>query len=145
MSPESQEPDFGMAARIGLSLISFLAILGFGLAFMTTPDPRGFGTHEQFGLPPCTFQTVFGIPCPSCGGTTSLSHFVRGNWIQSCRCNAATFVGALSGLLLVPWSIISSLRGRWFLIHNPFKSLLILLTVISLVAVLQWSFRVIGH
>lgn len=145
MSSESQELQLSAAARIGLLLIGLLLTLGFGLALMVAPDPRGFGTHEQFGLPPCTFQAVFGVPCPSCGGTTSLAHFVRGNWIESIRCNAATFLGALSGLALIPWSVLSSLQGRWLLIQNPFKSLLILLAVISLIAALQWTFRAVGH
>src|SRR5687768_15883893 len=41
------------------------------VASMLQPDSRGMGTHEQLGMPPCTFLFLTGIRCPSCGMTTS--------------------------------------------------------------------------
>ena len=37
------------------------------------PRAAGYGTHEQFGLPPCSFLVRTGYPCPSCGLTTSMA------------------------------------------------------------------------
>ncbi len=37
------------------------------------PSASGVGTHLQLGLPPCRFLAVTGIPCPSCGFTTSFA------------------------------------------------------------------------
>jgi hypothetical protein len=41
------------------------------------PDRRGFGTHTQLGLPPCLFHVWTGLPCPTCGLTTSFAYMAR--------------------------------------------------------------------
>jgi hypothetical protein len=48
-----------------------------------TPAGEGFGTHTQLGLAPCGMLASTGIPCMTCGYTTSFSHFVRGNLLSS--------------------------------------------------------------
>jgi len=59
---------------------SVLALVGVGvLGFVVDPDPRGFGTHEQFGLAPCRTMEWAGIPCPGCGVTTSVSLLWHGH------------------------------------------------------------------
>ena len=51
---------------IGCAVILFVAMY-------LTPDPRGFGTHEQLGLPPCISTKFLHVPCPVCGMTTAFS------------------------------------------------------------------------
>ncbi|HET6249769.1 MAG TPA: DUF2752 domain-containing protein [Tepidisphaeraceae bacterium] len=43
------------------------------------PSHTGVATHRGLGLPPCEFLRRTGLPCPSCGMTTSFSWFARGN------------------------------------------------------------------
>jgi hypothetical protein len=79
--------------RVGVMGRGFALLIGGGcLALLITaailqPSPTGLGTHTALGLPVCAFQQNFGIPCPSCGMTTSWAWFARGNlaaslWIQ---------------------------------------------------------------
>lgn len=49
------------------------------LAASLTPAGAGMGTHQQMGLPPCGFLVATGIPCGTCGMTTSFSHAAHGD------------------------------------------------------------------
>ena len=125
----------------------FLIAGGVGLialfvrAAFVPPDPRGFGTHQGLGLPPCTFRQVTGVRCPSCGMTTSWSHLVRGQVFRSFEVNAG---GALIGVLcafFAPWSLVSGLRGRWF--WRPIGEWVAVGSVLLVLAVtlIDWGIR----
>ena len=88
-------------------------LLLLGVACWLDPDSRGFGTHQQLGLPPCTFSSVFGIRCPSCGMTTSWSHALRGELVLAARSNAGGLLLALLSVLSGPWLLVSGIRGNW--------------------------------
>ena len=47
------------------------------------PSSNGIGSHRQLGLQECQFEARTGIPCPTCGMTTSFAHFVRGQIVAS--------------------------------------------------------------
>jgi hypothetical protein len=53
------------------------------LAARLPPSHSGYGTHRGLGLPDCQFLQWTGLPCPSCGMTTSFAWFVRGNIVAS--------------------------------------------------------------
>ncbi len=76
------------------------------------PDPRGFGTHTQLGLPRCAFLTVTGRLCPTCGMTTSFAWLTRGRIDRSWQANPA---GCLYALLTVPlllWLVLSAVANE---------------------------------
>jgi len=57
------------------------------IAAKLNPSKNGLGSHRQLGLQACQFESQTGIPCPTCGMTTSFAHFVRGQipaslWVQ---------------------------------------------------------------
>ncbi len=67
-----------------LSLIISAACLTVLLtAAHLTPSPTGVSTHTELGMNSCQFLERTGIPCPSCGMTTSFSLFVRGKILGS--------------------------------------------------------------
>jgi len=68
----------GFALAAGLACFAVLIV-----AMRLTPSPTGMGTHTALGLQPCAFALRLGIPCPSCGMTTSFAWFVRGNLAAS--------------------------------------------------------------
>lgn len=129
---------FGCAALV---LWSFLLLSGFYLASTLRPDPRGFGTHQALGLPPCSIQMMFDIRCPSCGMTTSFAHFVRGEFLDSVRTNAGGFLLALVCAVQVPWCWWSAARWRLAGVESPALALVWLGIGVSLVTVLQWGAR----
>lgn len=132
------------AQRCALGAASVVVLVGFALAASVEPDSRGFGTHQQFGFPPCSIRELFGVPCPSCGGTTSMAHFVRGQWPQAIRANVAVFCLATVCAAFVPWSWLSLWRGRLVGIRDPLPTLVWTLISLSVTAVLQWLLRVAG-
>ncbi len=135
-----------MRARAGLVAWAVFLMAGFGLAFSLEPDPRGFGTHQRLGFPPCSFRVWFDIPCPSCGGTTSFSNYVRGNWIRAARSNLAAFGLALVCTGMIPWSLVSAWSGYTWRIQQPANVLLWMMGILTGIASIQWGVTVwLGH
>lgn len=69
-----------MYLRRDAALWTGVIVLAGGLLMAAArlhPSITGIGTHTQLGLPPCIFLRLTGLPCPSCGLTTSFSHAVR--------------------------------------------------------------------
>jgi hypothetical protein len=91
------------------------AALGFlvcaallGTAAALSPAPQGFGTHTRLGLPPCSFQSTTGLPCATCGMTTSFAHAADGQLLQAAEvqpAGALLCVGAAMGLLVFGWAL----------------------------------------
>ncbi|MGD9857500.1 MAG: DUF2752 domain-containing protein [Planctomycetaceae bacterium] len=123
---------------------SLLLLVGFAVAASVSPDPRGYGTHQQFGLAPCTIRLLTGVPCPSCGATTSFAHFVRGEWPSAMRANGAAFVLACVCVVQIPWCWVSIACGRLWHVSRPERLLLISLLSLGGLFLLQWLVWVIA-
>jgi len=98
----------GLLFAVGSGLLALLAT-----AARLTPNPRGLGTHQQLGLPPCTVAEWYGIRCPSCGMTTSWAHVTRLNLPAAVRANVGGTLLALAACLCGPWFVLSGVFGRW--------------------------------
>ena len=128
--------------RLLLAAWGVFLLAGFSLAVSLTPDPDGFGTHQQLGLPPCSFQTMLGIPCPSCGMTTSFSHFVRGQWLSAAGANIGGLLLAVVCAAMLPWSFWSAARGELVGIRDPDSWLAWGVGVLTAVTVVNWLIEV---
>ncbi len=128
-----------MAAVVGLALLCPTA-----MAFLLVPDSRGYGTHEQLGLPPCTLVVLFGLRCPTCGSTTAFAHLARGRLIEAFVANVAA---TLLAFLLVPtgiWVCLAAIRGRW-LVTAPSGAVAAAVAVGFLViAIVDWAYRLLA-
>ena len=121
---------------LGLGLMSLL-----GIAATLRPAAKGYGTHTQLGLAPCTLTEVAGIRCPSCGMTTSWAWFVRGRWIQAVQANAGGTLVALIAAVVGPGALVTGLRGRWFG-RPPAEWLVVCISVsIVVVTLTDWCWR----
>lgn len=89
------------ALALCIALGSF-AILVIGARL--TPNPGGLGTHLSMGFQPCQFLYRTGMPCPTCGMTTSVTYLAHGHllaslWVQpmgtvvGLACAAAFWIG----------------------------------------------------
>ena len=82
----------GRLLNLGIAL-ACLALLV--TAFYLTPSASGVGTHTGLKMQSCAWLARTGIPCPSCGMTTSFAWFSKGNIIASIYVQPFGFVLAL--------------------------------------------------
>lgn len=85
----------GIGYRFLASVIAAGCLAMLIIGYRLQPDPSGMGTHKALGLQPCSFLARTGLPCPSCGMTTSVSHLAHGNLPASLRVQP---MGTLIGL-----------------------------------------------
>lgn len=78
-SPREERVRLTWIGRATALVISLGCLAVLVTAATLKPSPDGLGTHRELGLDRCAFEARTGIPCPSCGMTTSFSWFVRGN------------------------------------------------------------------
>lgn len=90
------------------------------------PDRRGFGTHQQLGLPPCSFEAVTHVPCPGCGLTTSFSNMAHLHLVDAFRAHLMgplLFALTLALAALSPiglrrgWSVTRALSRPWVTVY----------------------------
>jgi len=106
-----------------------------GIAAWLTPNPHGYGTHED--LPwqgPCGFMLSTGYPCPTCGMTTAFSYTMHGDWWSAIKAQPGGWVLAigcgLAGLMSI-WVLITGRLPMWFVLWvTPFRFFVAMLTII---------------
>lgn len=144
-NPEPYGVPLGRSARGLLAAWSLALLAGFFTAYQLEPDPRGFGTHQRLGLPPCTVRALFGIPCPSCGMTTSFANVTKGRWLQAAEANAAGLLLSAVCALLIPWSWLSVFYGRTCWVTRPAICAAWVIGILVGATALQWILRLITY
>ena len=126
-------------AALTVAGASLLALLATAAALK--PHPRGYGTHQRLGLPPCTIVQLYDIRCPSCGMTTSWSCLMRGQLLSSGRANVGGLLLGLTALGCGPWMVISGLRGKW--LWGPPREAMVAVVGMAIVMVtfIDWVVR----
>lgn len=101
----SERPWLSRTAWAGLGLGSWFVLI---TAAWLHADDRGFGTHQQLGLPPCTFETMTHVPCPGCGLTTSFTFMAHGSpWhaLTAHPMGPVLFVITVVLAVVSPWAL----------------------------------------
>ena len=99
------------AQYIALSCVSGVVLT---IARVVSPSPNGFGTHQQLGLPPCFFHKLTGIPCPTCGMTTSFAHTIRLHFYEAFITQPFGMLACVLMALLIPLSfVLMQRRVSW--------------------------------
>jgi hypothetical protein len=107
--------------------------------YLDDGSARVLATHQQLGLPPCTFLEATGIPCPACGMTTSFSLLIRGDVANSLRANWAGTLLAGFCLAVIPWAVYSVVRGRSLFVRSLEKALIGVVIAVLGLAMLRWA------
>jgi len=140
-NPEPDGCPLGWRGRALLTAWSLAVAGGLVVAYRLEPDPRGFGTHQRLGLPPCTIRAVFGIPCPSCGMTTSFANVTKGRWREAARANVAGLLLFVVCAVMVPWCWLSAFYGRLCWVRRPASLAALILLAVCGVATVEWIIR----
>jgi len=136
----------GTLVGIALGLVTVFSIAAWLKPYSAKGQALRMETHMQLGLPACTFKHVTGLPCPSCGMTTSFALLIHGDVWNSLQANAVGTLLAVFCLLLIPWCLASAVLKRplfvvaleWTLIRIIMCFLVLMLTRWALVVGMAW-------
>lgn len=125
-----------------IALAGGLGVLA--LAAYLDPKGRAYGTHADLFLTgPCGMLVMTGLPCPTCGMTTSFAYFMRGQWLRAAYVQPAGFLLALGTVvtaIVAAWALV---RGRWPTLGlwrvSPYRLFLGLLVVL----LGAWVFKIV--
>jgi hypothetical protein len=96
--------------KLGYLIFFLISVSLLVIARLLQPSSSGVGTHEQLGLPPCPFLYLTGIPCPSCGLTTSFAYAARFEFFSSLITQPFGLIAFFLTILSIPFSIFLSRR-----------------------------------
>lgn len=128
----------GLLTGIVGGLVVVFAIAAWLNPYEADGTPRRLATHQQLGLPPCSFVQVTSLPCPACGMTTSFALLVRADLRGSLQAN---WVGTLLAgfcLLFIPWGTLSVLLGRAVFVRSLEKAFIAVLVTLLVLMLLRW-------
>lgn len=131
----------GRSDRVWAFLAGAIMLGLLVVARCLSPSPVGMGTHQQLGLPPCTFDTLLGVRCPTCGMTTSWAYTTRGEIALAWQSNPGGVCLAVVSLVCGTWSWAMALRGRYWALMSAKWSLAILLAIAAL-TLFDWVLRI---
>jgi hypothetical protein len=130
-------------ARGTLFAMAAAAAVVFAIAVRLDPydadgRPLQMETHRQLGLPRCTFYDMTGLPCPSCGMTTSFALLMHGDVWNSLRANAVGTLLAAVGLVFIPWALACAVRGRPYVVWSFEWALTRAIIVFLILMLVRW-------
>lgn len=141
MTSLQETPTLVPRQRAGLLLLATALTALLVVAWRLEPDRRGFGTHEQLGLPPCALRRLTGMRCPSCGMTTAWAHLTHGRVGQAVASNLGGTLLAILGILAVPWLLISAAANRYVGFRPSPTGVFALSSFLLLTTLADWFIR----
>lgn len=121
-----------------LTAAAVALVAGFAVAASLSPDPSSMGTHRQLGLPPCSIRVWLGLPCPSCGLTTSLSNLMHGRFAAAWTGQPVGVAVAIASAIAIVVCGEAALRGRWRLPLGPLLTAVLAIWLLNGLAIVRW-------
>lgn len=142
-SARLEPPSLALGDRLRYLALIFFSSLTLLIARWLRPAPRGVGTHEQLGLPPCLFLHFTGFPCPSCGLTTSFAHAARLHFYQSFITQPFGLITFCLTLLSIPLALyLIHCRIAWASLMHA-RGVNVLLYILLALYVLSWIYKLL--
>ncbi len=113
-----------------------------GLAWWLEPATKGIGTHQRLGLPACAWPDRFGIPCPTCGYTTSFALAAKGRFAESFVNQPMAMITALAVGCIFVAALWSATTGRSI---SPIAARFCggkFWLLVALLAALSWGYKI---
>ncbi len=101
--------------RLRGAIVCAACLIAVAAAWSLDPLSSGYGTHQQAGLPQCSFLANHGIPCPGCGVTTSIALSSRGRFMQAFAAQPFGIVMFMAAVVLAAMGAAELIGGRDFL------------------------------
>lgn len=142
-APVTSEVVSSLPRRILAGVIGLIALSVLIVAALLQPAADGFGTHTSMGMKPCSLLERTGVPCPTCGMTTSFAHAADGNLLDA-------FLTQPAGALLALITAITVLVCTYIIITGAnlsiwLQPLLRPRLIIALIgfALIAWIYKII--
>jgi len=145
ISPPPRPLRLSASSRLLAAALAAGCLLVLVMAALLPPSPEGLGTHQQLHFGRCEFLQRSGIPCPTCGMTTSFSYFVRGRFV------ASLYVQPFAAVLALACAMLAWAGGYVAISGRPLHRLLRLaparyyLAACFGLAVLAWAWKIFIH
>jgi len=123
---------------MALAFTSVLVVATMLRPYDDDGQPLKMSTHTQLGMPPCNMVVLTGKPCPACGMTTSFALLAHGDVLASLRANWVGTLFAIFTFALIPWGLISAIRGRLLWLRSAEVTLTITLAVLVGLMMIRW-------
>jgi hypothetical protein len=129
----------GTLVGIALGLIALFCVAAWLNPYQKDGSARRMETHRQLGLPECTFKKLTGIPCPSCGMTTSFALTIRGDLVNAAQANCVGMLLALALLAIIPWCVGSAIAGRTVFVRSVERTVMVMVIGLLALMLLRWG------
>jgi hypothetical protein len=126
-------------AGLALGLVAVFVVAWRIVPYSDDGSAYRMATHQQLGLPPCSFADKTGLPCPACGMTTSFSLLVRGDVVNSLRANWVGTLLAAFCMVFIPWAAVGVIRGRPPFVRSLENGLIVVVTGLLALMLLRWG------
>jgi hypothetical protein len=143
--PEPIEAATSLAWQVRILLLILVGAVGTVFYIALSLDPYRDGvtwtqaTHTQLPfMRPCTFYEVTGLPCPSCGMTTSFALLVRGDVPAALRANSVGMLLCGFCMLFIPWAVGSAVFKRPLFVRQVEWTVLRLLMALVWLMLIRW-------
>ncbi len=132
-----------LGSRVTWLIFFIMPASVIGLSSWLTTARLDDTAHPLFGLPPCGFKLVTGLPCPGCGLTHSFTAMAHFDFVGAVYANPFGVILFLVSLTTIPVAALGFVRG-WPVIDTlerlQFDKWAILLAITS---VLVWIVRIV--